>query len=110
MADFYRDRCRHGGILTGFIKQWFSNSVLKNQYGLPGKASRNFGPDTIEGDLSEEELARNRRDQVADNSKHFFRDDSYYASRDYNLEDIEVPVLSFANYCDGHLKGHMPTS
>ncbi|KIW24667.1 uncharacterized protein PV07_10369 [Cladophialophora immunda] len=97
MADYYRDRCRHGGILTGFLSRWFNNSVLSNQYGLPGKAQRNWGPDSLEGDLSAEELARNRHDQVVDNAKHFYRDDMYYASRDYSLEDIEVPILSFAN-------------
>ncbi|KAK5050469.1 hypothetical protein LTR84_003750 [Exophiala bonariae] len=97
MADYYRDRCRHGGILTGFLSRWFTNSVLSNQYGLPGKLKRNWGPDTLEGDLSDEELAQNRCDQVADTAKHLYRDEVYYKSRDYNLEDIEVPILSFAN-------------
>lgn len=27
-----------------------------------------------------------------------YRDDDYYASREFNLEDIEVPVLSVANW------------
>ncbi|PNP58209.1 hypothetical protein THARTR1_01906 [Trichoderma harzianum] len=30
MNDYYRDRCRHGGILTEFLKWWFSNSVASN--------------------------------------------------------------------------------
>lgn len=97
MADYYRDRCRHGGILTGFLDRWFSRQVLSNQYGLAGKAERNWGPDTLEGDLPEAELCQNRHDQVVDTAKNFYRDDLYYASRDYNLEDIEVPILSFAN-------------
>lgn len=98
MADYYRDRCRHGGILTGFLRWWFERQVLTNQYGLPGKASRNWGPDTIEGDLSEEELARNRHDQVVENAGHFYRDDPYYTSRDYNLQDVVTPLLSFGNW------------
>lgn len=98
MADYYRDRCRHGGILTGFLKWWFDRQVLTNQYGLAGKADRNFGPDTIEGNLSEEELAENRHDQTVETAKHFYRDDPYYASRDYNLQDIVTPLLSFANW------------
>ena len=97
MADYYRDRCRHGGILTGFLKIWWDRQVLSNQYGLAGKVARNWGPDTAEGDLSPEELAANRRDQVVDNAKNFYRDDAYYASREYNLEDIVVPLLSFGN-------------
>ena len=98
MSDYYRDRNRHGGILTGFLKWWFDRQVLSNQYGLPGKAARKWGPDTIEGDLSEEELAANLRDQTVDTAKSFFRDDPYYASRDYNPEDITTPLLSMGNW------------
>lgn len=54
MSDYYRDRCRHGGILSNkFIRFWWDRQVLSNRYGLPGKAARNWGPDTIEGNLSE---------------------------------------------------------
>jgi predicted acyl esterase len=108
MADYYRDRCRHGGILTGFLEWWFNRQVRSNQYGLPGKASRQWGPDTIEGDLSEDELARNLCDQTVDNGQHFFRDDPYYASREYNLEDIVTPVLSIGNWGSFmiHLRGN----
>jgi predicted acyl esterase len=98
MADYYRDRLRHGGILTGFVKWWFDRQVLTNQYGLAGKAARNFGPDTIEGDLPEEELRQNRHDQTEESAQYLFRDDEYYASRDYNLQDISTPLLSMANW------------
>ena len=108
MADYYRDRCRHGGILNGFLKWWFDRQVLSNQYGRPGKASRNWGPDTIEGDLSEEELTRNLHDQAVENAEHFYRDDPYYASREYNLEDIFTPLLSYGNWGSFmiHLRGN----
>ncbi|KEF62416.1 uncharacterized protein A1O9_00388 [Exophiala aquamarina CBS 119918] len=98
MADYYRDRCRHGGILTGFLKWWFDRQVLSNQYGLAGKASRNWGPDTIEGDLSQEELTRNRHDQTLETAQHYYRDDPYYVSRDYNIQDVVTPLLSFGNW------------
>ncbi|TIA12717.1 alpha/beta-hydrolase [Aureobasidium pullulans] len=110
MADYYRDRCRHGGILTApFLKFWFNRQVKSNQYGLPNRSKNQRGPDTIEGDLSEEELETNRRDQLVDNSNNFFRDDEYYASRDYNLEDIEVPLLSVGNLGNivVHLRGNV---
>ena len=108
MADYYRDRCRHGGILNGFFRWGFDRQVLSNQYGCPGKASRNWGPDTIEGGLSDEELARDFHDQAAENAEHFFRDDPYYASREYNLEDIVTPVLSIGNWGSImiHLRGN----
>ena len=35
---------------------WYARQVASNQYGLPGRAARNWGPDTVEGDLSAEEL------------------------------------------------------
>ncbi|KAM5350313.1 hypothetical protein ACJ41O_006818 [Fusarium nematophilum] len=106
MADYYRDRCRHGGIVAArFLKFWFDRQCKSNQCGLPGKAARNWGPDTIEGDLSEAELVENRRDQAIDNAAHFFRDEDYYASREYNIEDIEVPLLSVGNW--GNIVVHM---
>lgn len=110
MADYYRDRCRHGGILLlPFLQFWMGKQVRSNQYGLPDRISNGRGPNTIEGDLDEEELARNRADQDIDNLKASFRDDEYYASRDYNLEDIEVPLLSFGNWSNLviHLRGNV---
>ena len=98
MADYYRDRCRHGGILTSFLKWWFDRQVLSNQYGRPGKAKRNWGPDTIEGDLTEKELAANLHDQTVENTQSFYRDELYYASREYNIEDITTPLLSIGNW------------
>ena len=96
MSDYYRDRCRHGGILSNtFIRFWWNRQVITNQYGRPGRAARNWGPDTVEGNLSEEEMAVNRRDQNIDNSKYHFRDEEYYASREYALEDIEVSFICF---------------
>ncbi|OJD33959.1 x-pro dipeptidyl-peptidase (s15 family) protein [Diplodia corticola] len=110
MSDYYRDRCRHGGILSNsFIKFWWDRQVISNQYGLPGRAARNWGPDTIEGDLSEEEMAKNRRDQNIDNAENNYRDDGYYASKEYDMADIEVPLLSVGNWGGIllHLRGNV---
>ena len=110
MSDYYRDRCRHGGILSdGFIKFWWNRQVVTNQYGLAGKKARNWGPDTIDGDLSAEELLQNRNDQNIDNAANKFRDQPYYASKEYNLDDIQVPMLSVANWGGIllHLRGNV---
>lgn len=119
MSDYYRDRCRHGGILSNkFIDIWWNRQVLVNQYGLPGRSKLKFTQgkpgargqeDTIEGDLSPDALVNNRRDQTEDNEKNRFRDDPYYASTEYNLEDIEVPMLSVANWGGIllHLRGNV---
>jgi predicted acyl esterase len=110
MSDYYRDRCRHGGILSNaFIRFWWNRQVITNQYGRPGRKASNWGPDTIEGDLSEQERAQNRRDQNQDNLENRFRDDEYYASKEYDMGDIKVPLLSVANWGGIllHLRGNV---
>lgn len=57
----------------------------------------NAGPETLEGVISQEELAATRRDQTIDNRDHRYLDEPYHSSRTYNLGDIEVPLLSVAN-------------
>ncbi|KAK4612271.1 Cocaine esterase, partial [Fulvia fulva] len=110
MSDYYRDRCRHGGILSdAFIKFWWNRQVVSNHYGRPGRKAANWGPDTIEGDLSEEERAKNRQNQTIDNEKSRFRDEDYYASKEFDLADIKVPLLSVANWGGIllHLRGNV---
>ncbi|KIW88812.1 uncharacterized protein Z519_10296 [Cladophialophora bantiana CBS 173.52] len=110
MSDYYRDRCRHGGIYSnGFIKFWWNRQVITNQYGRPGRSARNWGPDTVEGDLDELSLEKNRRDQVVDNRDNKFRDQKYYASKEYDMGDIEVPLLSVGNWGGIllHLRGNL---
>ncbi|KAJ9603048.1 hypothetical protein H2200_012343 [Cladophialophora chaetospira] len=105
MSDYYRDRCRHGGILSNtFIDFWWNR-----QYGRPGRAARKWGPDTIEGTLPEEELRANCHDQNVDNVKNKFLDDEYYATKAYDMHDIKVPVLSVGNWGGIllHLRGNV---
>lgn len=110
MSDYYRDRCRHGGILSnGFIKFWWNKQVITNQYGRPGRQASNWDPDTIEGDLPDDEREHLRNDQTIDTAANSWRDQEYYASKEYDLSSIEVPLLSVANW-DGillHLRGNV---
>ncbi|KAF7919699.1 uncharacterized protein EAE97_011617 [Botrytis byssoidea] len=101
MTDYYRDRCRHGGILSDeFIRFWWNRQVITNQYGRPGRAASKW---------DEETLLKNRNDQTIDNVNNRFLDDYYYKSKDFNLEDIDVPVLSVANWGGIllHLRGNV---
>ncbi|PYI05114.1 alpha/beta-hydrolase [Aspergillus sclerotiicarbonarius CBS 121057] len=110
MSDYYRDRCRHGGILSNnFIDFWWNRQVITNQYGRPGRSKSRWGDDTIEGDLDAAELAQNCRDQNVDNATNPFLDDEYHASKVFRLEDIEVPLLSVANWGGNtlHLRGNV---
>ncbi|RYP90179.1 hypothetical protein DL770_003715 [Monosporascus sp. CRB-9-2] len=124
MSDYYRDRCRHGGILSSnFIKYWWNRQVVANQYGRPrdepiitikdiageGPKRPPSAPESLEGNLSAEERAQNRQDQTIDNQKYRFRDEEYYASKEYDLGDIEVPLLSVGNWGGIllHLRGNI---
>ena len=124
MSDYYRDRCRHGGILSNnFIKFWWNRQVVANQYGRPldepilkvkdiagdGPMRPKSAPESLEGNLSEEERAENRQDQTIDNQKYRFRDDEYYASKEYDMGDIDVPLLSVGNWGGIllHLRGNI---
>lgn len=46
---------------------------------------------------------------MVDNAQNEFRDDKYYSSKDFNLEDIEVPLLSVTNWGGIllHLRGNV---
>ncbi|KAJ3524040.1 hypothetical protein NM208_g12206 [Fusarium decemcellulare] len=124
MSDYYRDRCRHGGILSNnFIKFWWNRQVVANQYGRPrdeeivldaktggqGPKRPKSSPESLEGNLSPEERAQNRQDQTIDNRLYRFRDEEYYASKEYDMGDIEVPLLSVANWGGIllHLRGNI---
>ncbi|KAL9094465.1 MAG: hypothetical protein Q9165_003315 [Trypethelium subeluteriae] len=101
MSDYYRDRVRHGDF-------WWNLQVIPNQYGKARKEGAPFD-ETREGRLSDEELQANLNDQTVDTPKYKFRDEEYYKNRDYNLEDIEVPLLSVANWGGIllHLRGNV---
>lgn len=111
-SDYYRDCVRHGGILNNhFFGLWWPRQVESNQYGLPGKASRGWGPDTIEGDLPHEELKANIVDMTKEVVKSCYADDAMFASMNLNYDDIKVPFLSVANLGGTglHLRGNVYT-
>ncbi|KAF5672001.1 putative acyl esterase [Fusarium heterosporum] len=88
---------------------WWNNGVSPNQYGKPGRGARKWGDDTLEGDLDENTLVENRQDQTVDTAMHKFRNEEYYRTRDFDVEAIEVPLLSVANWGGIllHLRGNV---
>jgi predicted acyl esterase len=107
-SDAYSESFRHGGILSNkFFDMWYARQVAPNQYGLPGRAARNWGPDTIEGDLTADELNANRHRAALNEQR--YRDDEQLAALNFNLEDITVPILSVANLGGSllHLRGNV---
>ncbi|ORY90085.1 X-Pro dipeptidyl-peptidase protein [Leucosporidium creatinivorum] len=110
MTDYYRDRVRQGGILSNnFVKFWWDRQVVTMQYGNSQKAVRTWGPECLEGSLSDDELVALRNDQTIDNREHRYLDEPYHHSRAYNLADIQVPTLSVANLggITLHLRGNV---
>jgi len=83
-GDLLRDAIYTGGILNNnFPDGWFEYWVKLNQYGY--------------GVLSEEELERNRVDWPAQIREHPLWDD-YWAERQADNRNIDVPLLTAANW------------
>jgi uncharacterized protein len=99
-SDYYRELCRHGGILCDFLGNWYDRQVLTVQHGVGDRGARNpntgetiAGPET----LSDDELKRNRADVGGEALRRRLIDD-YYRARMPDFSRIEVPTLSAANW------------
>lgn len=86
--DLYGDMARLGGIMpTGFYSIWMNKRCLPNQFGY--------------GDLSEEELKKNRIDFEKLVLEHPVRS-TWWKKRSSDLNRVTVPLLSAGNwFCSG---------
>ena len=99
-SDYYRELCRHGGILSDFFASWFPRQVASVQHGVGTRGANSAvtgdpiaGPET----LPEETLAQNRADSPGEVKRRRLIDD-YYRARIADFAKIEVPLLSAANW------------
>jgi predicted acyl esterase len=99
-SDYYRELCRHGGILSDFLNSWHPRQVASVQHGVGEQGARSLvtgelvaGPPT----LSKEELAKNCADTPGETKSRQLLDD-YYAARTAAFEKIEAPLLSAGNW------------
>ncbi len=99
-SDYYRELCRHGGILSDFLNSWHPRQVASVQHGVGSRGAKSkvtgelvAGPNT----LPEAELAKNRADTPGEAKRHRFCD-TYYAARIAKFEAIDTPLLSAANW------------
>ncbi|MEP4378289.1 MAG: CocE/NonD family hydrolase [Alphaproteobacteria bacterium] len=118
VADPYRDSDYHGGILSEFQKQSSRVQVVGSQYGNGDRARKN--PNTGESvagpvTLPEEEVLANRSGTFDDiKANPLFNE--FHQSRAAELEKIEVPLLSCANWGGqgihprGSFNGYMDSS
>jgi predicted acyl esterase len=99
-CDYYRELCRHGGILSDFLNTWHPRQVAGVQHGVGERGAKSLvtgepvaGPPTLPPDV----LAKSRTDTPGEAEAHKFADD-YYAARTAAFDKIEAPLLSAANW------------
>jgi len=99
-SDYYREVCRHGGILCDFLSSWHPRQVASMQHGVGKRGAKSAvtgelvaGPET----LSDAELEKNHADPPGEAKRRRLLDD-YYAARTAEFEKIEAPLLSAANW------------
>ncbi len=99
-SDYYRELCRHGGILSDFFNSWHPRQVGSVQHGLGERGAKSAvtgeavaGPET----LSAAELAKNRANSPGEAKRRKLCDD-YHVSRTADFSQIEAPLLSAANW------------
>jgi predicted acyl esterase len=99
-SDYYREVCRHGGILCDFLSSWYPRQVASVQHGVGARGAKSAvtgepvaGPQS----LSDAELANNRADTPGEAKRRRLLDD-YHAARTAEFENIEAPLLSAANW------------
>jgi uncharacterized protein len=99
-ADMYRDWYRHGGILSNkFMETWYPRQVQTLQHGNPDAPKDHWMNETSTGpeELSKEELAANRADNLA-NARAREMDDDWYRNQSPDWSKVVVPFLSPANW------------
>jgi hypothetical protein len=99
-SDYYRELCRHGGILSDFLNSWHPRQVASVQHGVGSRGAKSVvtgepvaGPHT----LPESELAKYRADSPGEAKRRRLHDD-YYAARTADFARIEAPLLSAGNW------------
>jgi predicted acyl esterase len=99
-SDYYRELCRHGGILCDFFNSWYPRQVASVQHGVGMRGAKSAvtgelvaRPDT----LSETELAKTQADSAGEAKQRKLRDD-YHAARTADFAAIEAPLLSAGNW------------
>jgi predicted acyl esterase len=99
-SDYYRELCRHGGILSDFLNSWHPRQVASVQHGVGTRGAKSMvtrelvaGPET----LPEHELVKTRADTPGEAKRRKFVDE-YYAARAADFAQIEAPLLSAGNW------------
>jgi predicted acyl esterase len=98
-GDAYRDKARHGGILSNTFQQaWYPRQVLSVQHGNPEGPTDPWLGESATGPekLTEAELTANRVELLAEALAHPL-DDEHYRKRSADWSRVTVPFLSAAS-------------
>jgi predicted acyl esterase len=111
-SDFYREFYRHGGIHSLFGDLWYNKYILPVQYGLGHRGWKShINGHWVSGDtqLSDVELAANRKDWRTYTRASPLANDPYWIERQVNFSRIQAPLLSSANWGGQglHLRGNV---
>lgn len=99
-ADWYRDMTHHGGILNTFWANWYDMQVKSVQHGVGSRGAFSLvtgQPVSGHVTLSEAELKANRCDFGNTIYAHPL-DDDYHQVRSAVWSNINIPLLSAANW------------
>ena len=106
-SDYYRELCRHGGILSDFLSSWYPRQVASVQHGVGERGARSVvtgelvaGPQT----LTEEQLEKDRADIPGEARRRRLVDD-YYTARTAAFANIDRAAA-----VGGELGRHGPAS
>jgi predicted acyl esterase len=110
-ADYYRDCCRHGGILNTFLGGWFKTQIIPVQHGYGGRGDYDPNNDMLTAGpatLSELELTMNRISPPIQGRRHPL-DDRFYRERSPEWSRVRVPLLSCGSWGGQglHLRGNV---
>jgi predicted acyl esterase len=111
-SDFYREFTRHGGIYSTFGDLWIAKYILPVQHGRGERGWRsNMTGEWVSGPatLTDEVLAANRSDWMAETRASRLATDEFWTSRLPDFDAIKVPLLSSANWGGHglHLRGNV---
>jgi len=117
-SDYYRELCRHGGILSDFFASWYPRQVASVQHGVGSRGAKSAvtgelvaGPETLSADA----LAKLQADSPGEAKRRRLRDD-YHAARTADFAAIEAPLLSAGNWggmglhTRGNFEGYLAAS
>ena len=100
-SDYYRELCRHGGILSDFLNSWHPRQVASVQYGVGSRGAKSVvtgepvaGPDT----LPEAELVENRADTPGEAKTATASATTIMPLAPPTSAQIEAPLLSAGNW------------